>query len=82
MMIQKAREARLRRFGHVQRMNSEHTARRMLRLKLPDRRYRRVSVREEDAEDLVTRGQMIGCGNPEGNSSKKNAMMSIPNKVK
>ncbi|KAF7642981.1 hypothetical protein LDENG_00246950 [Lucifuga dentata] len=36
----KVREARLRWFGHVQRRDSEHIGRRMLRLELPGRRPR------------------------------------------
>ncbi|KAF7647206.1 hypothetical protein LDENG_00175930 [Lucifuga dentata] len=76
----KVREARLRWFGHVQRRDSEHIGRRMLRLELPGRRPRGrpkrrfmdvvkedmklVGVREEEAEDRVRWRQMIRCGDP------------------
>ncbi|KAF7669317.1 hypothetical protein LDENG_00206530, partial [Lucifuga dentata] len=76
----KAREARLRWFGHVQRRDSEHIGRRMPRLELPGRRPRGrpkrkfmdvvkedmklVGVREEEAEDRVRWRQMIRCGDP------------------
>ncbi|KAF7655665.1 hypothetical protein LDENG_00052730 [Lucifuga dentata] len=76
----KVREARLRWFGHVQRRDSEHIGRRMLRLELPGRRPRGrpkrrfmdvvkedmklVGVREEEAEDRVRWRQLIRCGDP------------------
>ncbi|KAF7658937.1 hypothetical protein LDENG_00005840 [Lucifuga dentata] len=76
----KVREARLRWFGHVQRRDSEHIGRRMLRLELPGRRPRGrpkrrfmdvvkedmklVGMREEEAEDRVRWRQMIRCGDP------------------
>ncbi|KAF7655305.1 hypothetical protein LDENG_00057930 [Lucifuga dentata] len=76
----KVREARLRWLGHVQRRDSEHIGRRMLRLELPGRRPRGrpkrrfmdvvkedmklVGVREEEAEDRVRWRQMIRCGDP------------------
>ena len=76
----KAREARLRWFGHVQRRDSEYIGRRMLRLELPGRRPRGrpkrrfmdvvkedmkvVGVKEKEAEDRVRWRQMIRCGDP------------------
>ena len=70
----KVRDARLRWFGHVQRIYSEYIGRRMMGLELPDRRTRGrlkrrfmdvvkenmkvVGVREEDAEDRVRWRQM------------------------
>ena len=75
----KAKEARLRWFGHVQRRDSEYVGRRMLRLELPGRRPRGrprrrfmdvvkedmklVGVKEE-AEDRVRWRLMIHCGDP------------------
>ncbi|WP_139267332.1 reverse transcriptase domain-containing protein, partial [Escherichia coli] len=77
---EKAREARLRWFGHVQRRDSEYIGKRMLRLELPGRRprgrpkrrfldvvkedMRIVGVGEEDTEDRVEWRQMIRCGDP------------------
>ena len=46
----KAREARLRWFGHVQRRDSEYIVRRMLRLELPGRR----PIEEDQRGDLWT----------------------------
>ncbi|KAF7645083.1 hypothetical protein LDENG_00132800 [Lucifuga dentata] len=69
----KVREARLRWFGHVQRRDSEHIGRRMLRPRgRPKRRFmdvvkedmKLVGVREEEAEDRVRWRQMIRCGDP------------------
>ena len=58
----KVREARLRWFGHLQRIDSEYFGGRMLKMELPGRRERRfmddvkedidiVGLTEEDAED-------------------------------
>ena len=77
---EKVREARLRRFGHVQRRDSEHISRQMMRLELPGRssigrpkrrfmdgvkeNLKLDSVREDDAEDRVRWRKMIHCGEP------------------
>ena len=71
---QKAREAGMRWFGHVQRRDREYIFRRMMGLELPggleeDQRFiyvvkediKVVGVREEHAEDRVRRRWMIHC---------------------
>ena len=77
---EKAREARLRWFGHVQRRESGYIGRRMLAMELPGRRQigrpkRRfmdavredmqvVGARVEDTENRVRWRTLIRCGNP------------------
>lgn len=77
---EKAREARLRWFGHVQRRDSPYIGRRMLEMELPGRRQRGrpkrrfmdtvredmqiVGVRVEDAENRERWKSMTRCGNP------------------
>jgi hypothetical protein len=76
----KAREARLRWFGHVHRRDSKYIGKRMLNLELPGKRARgrpkrrfmdvvkedmkEVGVRGEEAEDKARWRQMIRCGDP------------------
>ncbi|KAL7867553.1 hypothetical protein SRHO_G00089370 [Serrasalmus rhombeus] len=76
----KAREARLRWFGHVLRRNSGYIGQRMLEMELPGRRRRgrpqrrfmdvvkvdmeMVGVNVEEAVDRARRRQMIRCGDP------------------
>ena len=76
----KAREARLRWFGHAQRRDSGDIGRRMLEMELPGRRRRGrpkrrymdavkedmqvVGVRVEDTENRVKWKAVICCGNP------------------
>ncbi|KAL7841080.1 hypothetical protein SRHO_G00247710 [Serrasalmus rhombeus] len=76
----KAREARLRWFGHVLRRNSGYIGQRMLEMELPGRRRRgrpqrrfmdvvkvdmeMVGVKVEEAVDRARWRQMIRCGNP------------------
>jgi len=77
---EKAREARLRWFGHVQRRDSGCVGRRMLEMELPGRRQRGrpkrrymdavredmqiVGIRVEDAENRERWKSMICYGNP------------------
>ena len=76
----KAREARLRWFGHIKRRDEAYVGRRMLEMDLPGRRKRgrpkrrymdvmkedmiEIGVTEEDAEDRVRWRGMIRCGDP------------------
>ena len=76
-VLERAREARLRWFGYVQRRESEYNGRRKMRLELPGWRSRGrpkrrfmdavqedmklFGVREEDVEDRVRWRQMILC---------------------
>ena len=76
----KARETRLRWFGHVKRRDEAYVGRRMLEMDLPGRRKRgrpkrrymdvmkedmiEIGVTEEDAEDRVRWRRMIRCGDP------------------
>ncbi|KAK3564497.1 hypothetical protein QTP86_022776 [Hemibagrus guttatus] len=76
----KVREARLRWFGHIQRMESEYIGMRMLDMELPGRRQRGrpkrrymdvinedmklVGASVEDAEDRDRWREMIRCGDP------------------
>lgn len=61
-------------------MDSGYIASRMLRSTLvaggcrEKQKNSEVGVNEENAEDPLTRRQTIGCGHPEGNVSKENAM--------
>ncbi|KAI5613467.1 hypothetical protein C0J50_11355 [Silurus asotus] len=76
----KVREARLRRFGHVQRRDMNYIGRRMLEMEPPGRRKKGrprrrfmdvvrndmqvVGVKEADVEDRVVWRRMIRCGDP------------------
>ncbi|XP_063849720.1 uncharacterized protein LOC135094103 [Scylla paramamosain] len=76
----KAREARLRCFGHIRRSDEGYVGRRMLDMDLPGRRKRGrpkrrfmeavkgdmqvVGVTEEDTEDRAYWRRVIRCGDP------------------
>ena len=78
--VEKAREARLRWYGHVRRKYDEYIGRRVLRMELPGKRKRgrpkrmfmdvvkedmaEVEVTEEDAEDRSNWRWKIRCGDP------------------
>lgn len=77
---EKAREARLRWFGHVWRSDAEYIGKRMLKMELPGKRKRGrpkrrfmdavredmqvVGTIEEDAEERIRWKRMIRCGDP------------------
>ena len=79
-MSDKAREARLRWYGHVQRRNEGYIGKRMLEMGIPGRRRRGrpkrrfmdavredmrvVGATEEDAEDRTVWRRLIRCGDP------------------
>ena len=80
IFTKKAREARLRWFGHVQRRDSGYIGRRMLEMELPGRRQRGrpkrrfmdavkedmwlVGFRVEDTKNRSKWKAVIWCGNP------------------